>query len=168
MKHIWTPWRMPYVSRNDKCVSCVFCQMVAQDEEHDPQNYILFRGVRTFAVLNLYPYNNGHLMVLPYEHVASLESLPVETQTEMMGMVSYFIQLVRQAMSPAGFNVGINIGKAAGAGIDDHLHVHVVPRWYGDTNFMPAVSETRVIPEWLDETYNKLKPLIKQSPPTLN
>jgi ATP adenylyltransferase len=140
--------------------------MVAQEEECDRRNYILFRGRRVFAVLNLYPYNNGHLMILPYEHLASLEQLSPETQADVMHLVSYFIRLMRRCMSPGGFNVGINLGKAAGAGIDDHVHVHLVPRWDGDTNFMPVISETRVIPEWLDDTYGKLVSLIKESPPS--
>jgi ATP adenylyltransferase len=115
--------------------------------------------------LNLYPYNNGHLLILPYEHVSGLEELSLEIQAEMMHQVSYFSRLLRQAMKPNGFNVGINIGKAAGAGIDDHVHIHVVPRWQGDTNFMPVIAEMRVIPEWLDDTYAKLTALIQQDPP---
>lgn len=165
VQHIWTPWRMPYIVGNKMSDPCVFCRMVAQEEECDRRNYVLFRGRRVFAVLNLYPYNNGHLMILPYEHLASLEHLSPETQADVMHLVSYFIRLMRRCMSPAGFNVGINLGKAAGAGIDDHVHVHLVPRWDGDTNFMPVISETRVIPEWLDDTYDKLVSLMREFPP---
>jgi ATP adenylyltransferase len=156
---------MAYISNDKKDGGCVFCQKLAQGPEQDRENYVLFRGQYTSVILNLYPYNNGHLMVLPYEHVGSLEELPLEVQAEMMHLVSYFIQLLRQAMNPAGFNIGINIGKAAGAGIDDHIHIHVVPRWHGDTNFMSVIADMRVIPEWLDTTYDKLVALIQENTP---
>jgi ATP adenylyltransferase len=156
---------MSYILSDKTGNSCVFCQKLAEGPEHDRENYILCRGSHTFAVLNLYPYNNGHLMVVSNEHVGSLEDLPPEAQAELMHQVSHLIKLVRQAMNPDGFNVGINIGKAAGAGIDDHVHIHVVPRWQGDTNFMPVIAEMRVIPEWLDDTYAKLQALIQESPP---
>jgi ATP adenylyltransferase len=156
---------MAYISNDKKDEGCVFCQKLAQGPEQDRENYVLFRGRHTFVILNLYPYNNGHLMVLPYEHVGSLEELPLEVQAEMMHLVSYFVQLLRQAMNPAGFNIGINIGKAAGAGIDDHVHIHVVPRWHGDTNFMSVIADMRVIPEWLDTTYDKLVALIQENTP---
>jgi len=156
---------MAYIMSDKKSESCVFCQKLAQGPENDHENYVLFRGEHAFVVLNLYPYNNGHLMVLPYDHIASLEDLPLDVQAEMIHLVSHFIKLVRLAMAPTGFNVGMNIGKAAGAGIDDHVHIHIVPRWHGDTNFMPIVAETRVIPEWLDDTYAKLKTLLNEYPP---
>jgi ATP adenylyltransferase len=156
---------MAYISNDKKDEDCVFCQKLAQGPEHDRENYVLFRGQHASVILNLYPYNNGHLMVLPYAHVGSLEDLPVEVQAEMIHLVSYFIQLLRQAMNPAGFNIGINIGKAAGAGIDDHIHIHVVPRWYGDTNFMSVIADMRVIPEWLDDTYANLRALIQENAP---
>ena len=156
---------MPYILSDKKNQGCVFCQKLAEDPEHDRENYVLLRARYTFAVLNLYPYNNGHLLVLPYEHASRLEELVTEAQAEIMHMVSYFTKLMRQAVHPDGFNVGINIGKAAGAGIDDHIHVHIVPRWQGDTNFMPVIAEMRVIPEWLDDTYAKLTALIQDEPP---
>ena len=156
---------MSYILSDKKGNDCIFCQKLAQGPEHDRENYLLFRGQNSFAVLNLYPYNNGHLMVLPNRHVGSLEELPPEVQTEMMHQVSHFIKLMRQAVNPDGFNVGVNIGKAAGAGIDDHVHIHLVPRWHGDTNFMPVIAEMRVIPEWLDDTYAKLEALLCESPP---
>jgi ATP adenylyltransferase len=167
LKRLWTPWRMPYILSDKNSDACVFCQKLAQGPKHDRENYILFRGENAFVVLNIYPYNNGHLMVLPYEHVASLEMLAPEIQTEMMHLVSHFITLTREAMNPEGFNIGINIGKAAGAGIDDHIHIHIVPRWKGDTNFMPVVGQMRVIPEWLDDTYARLEALIKDHPPNV-
>lgn len=165
MERFWTPWRMSYILSDKQSEGCVFCQKLAQSPEHDRENYVLVRTKHASVILNLYPYNNGHLMILPYEHVASLEELPPEVQAEMIHLVSHFIQLVRQAMDPDGFNVGINIGKQAGAGIDDHIHIHVVPRWQGDTNFMPVIAEMRVIPELLDETYVRLKALIHEHPP---
>jgi ATP adenylyltransferase len=156
---------MTYIMSDKKSRTCVFCQKLAQGPEYDHENYVLFRGEHAFVVLNLYPYNNGHLMVLPCDHIASLEDLPPDVQAEMIHLVSHFIKLVRLAMAPTGFNVGMNIGKSAGAGIDDHVHIHIVPRWHGDTNFMPIVAETRVIPEWLDDTYAKLKTLLQEYPP---
>lgn len=149
---------MTYIlsDKDDKpAEECVFCLKLAQDR--DAENYVLWRGKHCAIVLNLYPYNNGHLMVIPYAHVPSLEDLPVEAQTEMMLTVSKSLALLRRAMQPQGFNIGINIGQAAGAGIKDHIHIHIVPRWGGDTNFMPVLAETRVIPEWLDDTYANLK-----------
>ena len=156
---------MAYILSDKKSQACVFCQMLAQGPEHDPENYILFRGEHAAVILNLYPYNNGHLMVVPYAHIASLEDLPPDVQAKMIHLVSHFVKLVRLAMDPTGFNVGMNIGKAAGAGIADHVHIHIVPRWHGDTNFMPIIAETRVIPEWLDDTYAKLKTLLNEYPP---
>ena len=167
MKHIWTPWRMPYVTGQAKSDGCVFCEMIAQEPRHDAKNYIVYRGQRVFSVLNLYPYNNGHVLVLPYEHVSSLECVSGEVQADMMNLASYLVSLMRRLMSPAGFNIGMNIGKAAGAGIDDHIHLHIVPRWHGDTNFMPVVAGTRVIPEWLDGTYGKLRTMVEESPPSV-
>ncbi len=165
MERFWTPWRMPYILSDKKSNECVFCQKLAQGHQHDPENYILLRLQHSFAMLNLYPYNNGHTLVLPYEHVGGLEDLAPQAQAEMMHQVSYLTGLIRQAMSPDGFNIGINIGKAAGAGIDDHVHIHIVPRWHGDTNFMPVIAEMRVIPEWLDDTYARLRALIGKRPP---
>ena len=167
MKQIWTPWRMPYVTGQEKIDGCVFCEMIAQDRRHDAKNYIVYRGKQVFSVLNLYPYNNGHILVLPYEHVSSLEYVSGEIQADMMHLASYLMSLMRELMSPAGFNIGMNIGKAAGAGIDDHIHLHIVPRWHGDTNFMPVVAGTRVIPEWLDDTYEKLRALVEATPPSI-
>jgi len=155
---------MPYIRGDKQSGHCVFCQKLTDGPDQDEENYVLLRAQHTFAVMNIYPYNNGHLLILPYEHVSRLEDLLPEAQAEMMHMVSYFSRLIREAMKPDGFNVGINVGKAAGAGIDDHIHIHVVPRWLGDTNFMPVIAEMRVIPEWLDDTYAKLKALIQQNP----
>ena len=167
MDHIWTPWRMAYICGQEKCDGCVFCRMAAEDEQLDAKNYIVYRGERIFSVLNLYPYNNGHLLVLPYDHVATLEDVPAAAQADMMRMAGYLVALMRDLTAPSGFNLGMNIGKAAGAGIDDHIHLHIVPRWQGDTNFMPVVARARVIPEWLDDTYAKIRSLVEKNPPAL-
>ena len=140
---------------SEKGKGCIFCEKIADND--DQANYILQRGKKCYVMLNLYPYNNGHLMVVPYQHVPSLEQLEEDTLTEMMLMVNRGLEVLRRAMNPDGFNVGINIGKAAGAGIEEHVHIHVVPRWKADTNFMPVFSNTRVIPELVDDTYRKLK-----------
>jgi len=154
MKRLWSPWRMEYiVSKKDE--GCIFCDKIADND--DEANYILHRGETCYVMLNLYPYNNGHLMVSPYRHVPSPEQLVEEELTEMMLMVNLSLRALRRAMRPDGFNIGVNIGKAAGAGIEEHVHIHIVPRWEADTNFMPILSQTRIIPELLDETYRKLK-----------
>ena len=154
MKRLWSPWRMEYIL-SKKGRECIFCDKTADND--DKSNYILHRGKKCYVMLNLYPYNNGHLMVIPYQHVPSPEQLEEEVLTEMMLMVGQGLEALRRAMNPDGFNIGLNIGKAAGAGIEEHAHIHVVPRWKADTNFMPIFSHTRVIPELLDDTYQKLK-----------
>lgn len=156
MERLYTPWRREYVV-NPKAVDCPFCDYLSQDASHDAENLILVRGQRTFAILNRYPYNNGHLMVLPNLHVSDLEALDEATQLELMQMTTLAKHVLQRTLQPQGFNVGLNLGKAAGAGLADHLHVHIVPRWVGDTNFMPIVANTRVLPEWLDETYQRLR-----------
>ena len=154
MEHIWAPWRIKYIQM-EKVAGCILCEKPRQDS--DTENYILHRGEKNFIILNSYPYNPGHLMIATYRHVASLEGLTKEELHEHFEIVSRSIKVLRQVFNPAGFNIGINMGKVAGAGIDDHFHTHIVPRWQGDTNFMPVISETRVIPEALAETYDKLK-----------
>ncbi len=126
-------------------------------QNNDAQNYILHRGDKNFIILNSYPYNPGHLMVAPYRHVASLEKLTDEERQEHFEIVSRSVRVLRQVFNPGGFNIGINLGKAAGAGIEDHFHTHIVPRWQGDTNFMPVLSDVKVLPEALADTYQKLK-----------
>lgn len=144
---------MKYI-RGEKPQRCAFCEKVHADD--DAANHVLCRGDRTALVLNLYPYTNGHLLVVPYAHIGDLVDLDGETLAEMMRMAAKGVRVLRAAMSPDGFNVGLNLGRAAGAGIEDHVHIHIVPRWQGDTNFMPVLGEVRVIPEWLDDTYRKL------------
>jgi ATP adenylyltransferase len=139
---------------SEKFKDCIFC--VKPGEPRDRENYILYRGQRGFIMMNAFPYNNGHLLVLPYAHVASLDELDGETAGELMLLVQRGMRALRRAMSPHGFNVGVNVGQAAGAGIADHVHIHIVPRWNGDTNFMPVVGSVRMIPELLETTYDKL------------
>jgi ATP adenylyltransferase len=157
MKRLWSPWRMRYILSEEKWEGCIFCDKPAQGRSHDPENFILYRGQRAYLILNLYPYNNGHLMVVPYQHAPSLENLDAPTLTEMMLLLNRSLQALRQAITPAGFNIGVNLGEAAGAGITEHVHIHVVPRWFGDTNFMPVVADLRVIPELMENTYTKLQ-----------
>lgn len=154
MEHLWTPWRMEYI-RSDKQAGCVFCDMLAAGD--DRERLIVYRSERAFIVLNKYPYNNGHLMAVPYRHVDTLEALEPEELADVMGLVTLGIRALRACMQPEGFNVGANIGRVAGAGVRDHVHLHVVPRWGGDTNFMPILADVRIIPELLGDTYHQLK-----------
>ncbi|MCL4459416.1 MAG: HIT domain-containing protein [Chloroflexi bacterium] len=153
MKRLWTPWRLDYIL-GEKATGCIFCEKAR--ENRDRENYILYRGERGFIMLNLYPYNNGHLMVVPYAHVCGLEELDEATLAELMRLVKRGTAALQRAMNPEGFNIGMNIGKVAGAGIADHVHLHVVPRWAGDTNFIPVLSDTRLIPELPETTYERL------------
>ncbi len=154
MKQIWAPWRIEYVWM-EKPEGCILCEQPRQD--NDALNYILYRGDKNFVIMNSYPYNPGHLMVAPCRHIANLEELTEEELHEHFEIVSRSIKVLRQEFSPEGFNLGINIGKAAGAGIVDHVHTHIVPRWQGDNNFMMVISDIRVVPEALAKTYQKLK-----------
>ena len=154
MEQIWAPWRMQYIQMK-KPEGCILCEKPKQDK--DAPNYILYRGDKNFIILNSYPYSPGHLIVASYRHGANLEELTEEERHEHFEIVSRSIKVLRQVFNPGGFNIGINVGKIAGAGIDDHIHTHIVPRWQGDTNFMPVISNVRVMPEALAETYRKLK-----------
>lgn len=151
---LWTPWRGKYVG-GPKTEGCIFCDRPAASR--DREFGILFRGRHNYGILNLYPYNNGHLMVVPYAHVASLADLPAEAQAELMALVQRSVETLKRAMNPEGFNIGMNLGRVAGAGIDQHLHMHVVPRWAGDTNFVPVLTGTRLIPEAPEATWQKLR-----------
>lgn len=154
MEHIWAPWRMEFI-RMEKPEGCIFCQK--PEEEKDEANLILFRGEKNFVILNSFPYNPGHLMVTPYRHVPSLEEMTDEELQEHFELLKRSTKALRRVLNPAGFNIGINIGRSAGAGISDHAHTHIVPRWEGDTNFMPLIANARVVPEALVSTYQKLK-----------
>ncbi|HMQ52530.1 MAG TPA: HIT domain-containing protein [Anaerolineae bacterium] len=165
---LYTPWRMDYVTSTKKNENgCIFCAKSDDAPEFDRDNYLLFRGPNTFVVMNIYPYNTGHLMILPYDHVSSLMSMSPEARCEMMHLTSYFTELLSTVMRPDGFNVGMNLGRAAGAGIDSHLHLHLVPRWNGDSSFMAVVSNTRVLPETLEATYERILTAMQQNPPQL-
>ncbi len=156
METLWAPWRMAYVE-GKKPAGCILCDKPR--EKTDAANYILFRGGKNYVIMNSFPYNPGHLMVAPYRHVATLEDLSVEERNEHYELVSRCVAVLRKASDPAGFNLGMNIGRVAGAGIEGHIHSHIVPRWNGDTNFMPVIGEARVIPQALADTYEKLKGL---------
>ncbi len=158
MKHLWAPWRMPYIL-GEKDVDCILC--TKPKEKKDKANFILFRGPLGFVMMNLYPYNNGHLMVSPYQHTSSLEELDEPTLTYLMFLMKKSVVALKKSSKPDGINVGLNLGRAAGAGIDQHLHFHIVPRWNGDTNFMTITSRTRVVPESLENTYRRLKPYFR-------
>jgi len=153
MKQLWAPWRIEYVlSKKDD--ECVFCKM--QNEDRDRENSILYRGKKNFVVLNIYPYNNGHLMVIPYRHTSELTGITGEEMDENGRLVQKSVEILQSRFNPHGFNIGMNVGSPAGAGIDEHIHMHVVPRWSGDTNFMPVVGEVRVLPQHIRETYDLL------------
>lgn len=154
MENLWSPWRMKYVTDADNPDGCVFCTAPAQAD--DLANLIVHRGKDCFAILNRYPYTSGHLMVVPFAHVSSIELLTPEVRAELFEMVNHAIGVLREVYHPDGFNVGINMGEAAGAGIAEHAHVHIVPRWAGDTSFMSTVGETRVIPEELGVTWQRI------------
>jgi len=154
MEQIWAPWRMKYILM-DKSKGCFLCENPKQND--DAANYILYRGSENFVIMNVYPYNPGHLMVAPYRHVASLEEMTREELHEHSEIVNRSLKVLRQAFNPQGFNIGVNIGKVAGVGLEGHVHTHIVPRWQGDTNFMPVISDTKIMSEALDETYEKLE-----------
>ena len=155
MKRLWAPWRMKFVQSQDPVVDCVFCRVQAQT--NDTQNLIVFRGRTAFVILNRYPYTSGHLLVVANPHRPSLEDLDAEIRSEMIELATRGIRILRKVYRCEAFNFGANIGEAAGAGIAGHVHLHVVPRWTGDTNFMSALAETRVLPEELDETYRRIQ-----------
>ena len=150
---LFTPWRMEYIL-SEKNGPCLFCEKLSDDKDKD--NLILFRGKHSFVIMNLYPYNNGHLMIVPNKHGSQLHDLNDQTLMEIMKLVTYSEKIIKKLMNPGGFNIGINIGEAGGAGIKEHIHIHIVPRWIGDTNFFTTLGETRACPEALKETYDKL------------
>jgi ATP adenylyltransferase len=154
MDRLWSPWRYRYVSTAEPSAACIFC--VKSQESDDEKNLIVYRGKFNFILLNLFPYTSGHLMVAPYAHVATLEEASEEIVTELMLLTRLSQAKLREAYRAPAFNAGMNIGSAAGAGIAGHIHMHVLPRWPGDVNFMTSVGETRVLPEDLTETYRKL------------
>jgi len=154
---LWTPWRMAYIKGEERHTACIFCDFPGQDPSNDEANLILARSDRSFVILNKFPYNSGHLMVAPFRHTAEWETLSAEELADVTRWSQRCIDALKITHAPQGFNVGVNQGIPAGAGIADHVHLHVVPRWGGDTNFMTTVGETKVLPESLEETYRRLK-----------
>jgi ATP adenylyltransferase len=155
MNHLWSPWRMEYIENHNKEEGCVFCN--AQAKEDSAENLIAHRGDRAYVILNRFPYTSGHLMVIPFVHVSTLEELDAPTRAEMIELTSSCTTGLRNIYKAQGFNVGVNMGEAAGAGVLGHVHIHIVPRWKGDTNFMLSVGQTRVLPERLEDTYERVK-----------
>jgi len=164
MDYIWSPWRYQYMSSAAQREGCIFCDMTAADPAQDRERLILHRGRFNLIVLNLFPYNSGHAMIAPYQHVASLEALNPEGLAEMMTLARDLEAALKAAYRPQGYNLGMNLGRSAGAGIADHLHLHVLPRWNGDANFMTTVGETRILPEDLDTTYSRLVDFFRGTP----
>jgi ATP adenylyltransferase len=161
MDYLWSPWRYKYISQASPSTGCVFCEKSSSAD--DRENLIIYRGEFNFVLLNLFPYTNGHMMVAPYQHVASLEEAPEETVVEMMRLARTATRHLHTVYKPQGMNLGMNLGESAGAGIAGHIHMHVLPRWTGDSNFMTVVGETRVIPEAMDVTWQKLTEAFKNS-----
>lgn len=155
MDHLWSPWRYKYIASADRVTGCVLCRI--EQEHKDAENYVVHRARLNFIVLNLFPYTSGHLMIVPYEHQPSLAAVSEATSTEMIELAKRAQVALENEYHPDGFNIGMNLGRSAGAGVADHLHLHVVPRWAGDANFVSIVGETRVLPEDLAMTYQKLK-----------
>lgn len=163
MERLWAPWRMAYILGEEKRAvpsGCIFCDLPAQGEEHFRENLILSCGERIFLIMNRYPYNNAHLMAVPRAHVATPADLSEGDHRRLAELVRRAVGELRQALKPDGMNVGMNLGRTAGAGIADHCHYHLVPRWDGDTNFMPVIGEAKVISEGLLQTYDRLRPLL--------
>jgi len=160
MKVIWAPWRMEYIVQDQEGERCIFCP--GEDLREDETRLILYVGPLSMVMMNRFPYTNGHLLVAPIRHVAELESLSQDETLDLLNMVRRSIKVLKKVLSPEGFNVGVNLGKVAGAGVEDHLHFHVVPRWNGDTNYMSVLGEVRVIPEHIVKSYRELLPYFQE------
>ena len=154
-QRLWAPWRLEYIASADELEGCVLCRAASAGDE---EGLVVHRGEHCFVILNAFPYNNGHLMIAPYAHVASIEELGEPVLTDMMVLTKRSLAVLREEYGPEGFNIGLNQGKIAGAGVADHAHLHVVPRWGADTNFMPVVGDTRVLPQLLSDSWRALSP----------
>ena len=154
MEKLWAPWRMKYIL-GEKSSGCIFCD--SAETEDDRSGLVLHRGEKGFVMMNRFPYNNGHVMVAPFRHVGTLEGLNDSESLDLMRLLQLCERAIRTVLKPEGFNIGVNMGRIAGAGVEDHLHIHVVPRWGGDTSFMPVLSETKVINEEVERTYQRLR-----------
>ena len=157
MEHLWAPWRMAYIGGAKQDQGCIFCVKPKEDPARDEENLLLLRSERCFVLMNLYPYNNGHLMVAPYAHLPGIQELDADTLTDLMTTTQRCLAALSAALHPHGYNMGINQGVVAGAGIADHVHFHIVPRWNGDTNFMPVLADVKVMPDYLRNTYRQIK-----------
>lgn len=153
MKQLWAPWRKKFLEKNSP--GCVFCNIIKEKSDH--KNFIIFRGKSIFVVLNRYPYTSGHILLVTYSHQPSIENMDSKSQVELMTLISKSLGVLRKVYKPDGFNVGTNIGKSAGAGIDGHFHFHIVPRWAGDANFMETLAATKIIPESLEDSYQRIR-----------
>ncbi len=160
MNRIFAPWRYKYV-KNPNAEGCIFCKAV--DSGDDKKSGVLFRGETSFVIMNIFPYNNGHIMVAPYRHTGDFGSMSEKEMLEMSVLLAKWQRIVKRAMNPDGFNLGMNLGRIAGAGFEDHLHYHLVPRWSGDTNFMPVIGETKVVPMSIEEGYELLLKIYKET-----
>ncbi|MFI5252275.1 MAG: HIT family protein [Bacteroidota bacterium] len=162
MDKLFSPWRSKYIETfskpNNEGVACVFCEAIRGDDE---EHLIIFRGKSSFVLMNLFPYNSGHIMIVPYRHIQELNDLSTEESLEVIQLLQKMITALRTASHPEGFNIGANLGRSAGAGIDRHLHFHLVPRWNGDTNFMPVLADTKMISEDMKDTWKKLRNAMK-------
>jgi len=156
-EQLWAPWRLQYIESAEKAEGCIFCTFPAAGEEHDSEHLIVHRGEHAYIILNAFPYSNGHLMVVPFRHTSRMEDYSDPELLDVMHLTALSISILRIAFKPDGFNLGVNMGRVAGAGIADHLHWHIVPRWNGDTNFMPVMADVRVIPEGLGAVYSRLR-----------
>jgi ATP adenylyltransferase len=161
LQRLWAPWRFGYVAGSDPIEGCPFCVLPARDPSRDAESLILHRGERAFVIFNAFPYNPGHLMVVPYDHAADLETLDAEVAAEVWELARRSVGLLKERLRAQGVNLGMNLGAAGGAGIADHLHLHAVPRWGGDTNFISVVGAARVLPKALDELYEELAPAFR-------
>lgn len=161
MERLWAPWRMSYISKLSEPGACFLCE-AASHPEKDDENYVVWRGKLVFCIINLYPYNNGHVLVSPYRHEGDLGEMTPEERLDLWDGMVRTQRLLKKVMSPQGFNIGINLGKTAGAGVAEHLHVHLVPRWEGDTNFMPVLADTKIVPQALADLYRQLKTAIAE------
>jgi ATP adenylyltransferase len=161
MDYLWTPWRYAYVTGADKAPSCIFCEA---PKESDQKAHIVHRGSHCYVILNTYPYTNGHVMVVPYAHLDELQRLPAEAAAEMMSLSQRVEGVLRSLYRPDGINLGMNIGKAAGAGVAGHIHMHILPRWIADANFVSVIGETRVLPEALEVTWGRIRQALQSSP----
>jgi ATP adenylyltransferase len=166
MDHLFTPWRYAYITRAERATSCVFCDRVPAREANlaaDERNFVLYRGGHCFVIVNAFPYTAGHVMIVPYAHLDRLDLLPSEAATEMIALAQRMETVIRDVYCPDGVNLGMNIGKAAGAGVAGHIHMHILPRWVADANFMSVIAETRVVPETPGETARRLREGLEKS-----